>query len=196
MSHKYNPNTDTQCHFQKSSPSTLYSLMKHWICKSGFGFTNTSGLKGQNMHSGNQKLLVSFMLTAPWRYFKALCKEKNKCFSLMIEPQTASALTLYSMYCSALQCRNFMDCMWICEWALHGLLLWGSVRWHGLNPRSIHIKSVIDRDGATCRNSNWLQTHKDLGLIMVKQESSDKHTDTQTNGRYQTYYLPCFAVDN
>ncbi len=29
-----------------------------------------------------------------------------------------------------------------------------------------------------------------------KQESSDKQTDKQTNGRYQTYYLPCFAVDN
>ncbi len=25
---------------------------------------------------------------------------------------------------------------------------------------------------------------------------TDKHTDKQTNGRYQTPYLPCFAVDN
>ena len=49
-------------------------------------------------------------------------------------------------------------------------------------------------------------THKDLGLIMVnvygfvfKYESSDKHTHihtyTHTHGRYQTHYLPCFAVD-
>jgi len=25
---------------------------------------------------------------------------------------------------------------------------------------------------------------------------TDKRTDTHTHGRYQTYYLPCYAVDN
>ncbi len=57
--------------------------------------------------------------------------------------------------------------------------------------------------------TDYKHTCKDLGLIMVnvygfvfhassmlKQENSDIHPHTQTNGRYQTYYLPCFAVDN
>ncbi len=29
-----------------------------------------------------------------------------------------------------------------------------------------------------------------------KQESAHNQTNTRTDGRYQTYYLPCFAVDN
>ena len=59
------------------------------------------------------------------------------------------------------------------------------------------IKSVIDRDGATCRNNN----HFERPTILYapwdehKQESSDRQTDRQTNGRYQTYNFPCFAVD-
>ncbi len=48
------------------------------------------------------------------------------------------------------------------------------------------IKSVINRDGATCRNNN----HFERPSILNRQ------TDRQTNGRYQTHYLPCFAVDN
>ncbi len=41
-------------------------------------------------------------------------------------------------------------------------------------------------------------THKDLGLIMVNVYGlvlTDRRMDRQTDGRYQTYYLPCFAVD-
>ena len=64
------------------------------------------------------------------------------------------------------------------------------------------IKSVIDRDGATCRNSNWLQTHthKHLGLIMVNVHGfvralTEERTDRWTDGRYQTYYLPCFVFN-
>ena len=30
----------------------------------------------------------------------------------------------------------------------------------------------------------------------AQQVSTDKQTDRRTDGRYQTYYLPCFAVDN
>ncbi len=33
-------------------------------------------------------------------------------------------------------------------------------------------------------------------VTRFKQESTDKRTNKQTNGRYQMYYLPCFAVDN
>ena len=42
-------------------------------------------------------------------------------------------------------------------------------------------------------------THKDLGLITVNVYGfvyTNTQTNTQTHGRYQTYYLPCFAVDN
>ena len=47
------------------------------------------------------------------------------------------------------------------------------------------IKSVIDRDGATCRNSNRLDTPLDEHSIMFLRDGPN----------YQTYYLPCFAVD-
>ena len=33
-------------------------------------------------------------------------------------------------------------------------------------------------------------------LITDRRAHTDKHTNGRTDGRYQTYYLPCFAVDN
>ncbi len=50
----------------------------------------------------------------------------------------------------------------------------------------INIKSVIDRDGATCRNNNHFERPN---------TQTDRQTDKQTNGRYQTHYLPCLAAD-
>ncbi len=51
--------------------------------------------------------------------------------------------------------------------------------------------------------TDYRHTHKCLGLIiiMVCMDLCFKHANTQTanmqtNGRYQMYYLPCFAVDN
>ena len=42
--------------------------------------------------------------------------------------------------------------------------------------------------------TDYKHTHKDLGLMMVKHPNGQ--TDRQTDRRYQTYYLLCFAVDN
>ena len=53
------------------------------------------------------------------------------------------------------------------------------------------IKSVIDRNGATCRNNNhlfWTPNHFEWSLRWTLY---DRHMD----GRYQTCYLPFFAVD-
>ena len=40
--------------------------------------------------------------------------------------------------------------------------------------------------------TDYRHTHKHLGLITGELGQTDK----QTHGRYQTYYLPCSAVDN
>jgi len=35
-----------------------------------------------------------------------------------------------------------------------------------------------------------------IKVKQFKQESAHRQTDGHTHGRYQTYYLPCYAVDN
>ena len=85
------------------------------------------------------------------------------------------------------------------------LKLWGPGS--GEASVTINIKSVIDRDGATCRNNNHfdrptiLNAPWDEHSMMFLTSISNKQAVWQTNGRtdgrmYQTYYLPCFAVDN
>ena len=51
------------------------------------------------------------------------------------------------------------------------------------NPRQAKVKVVphAKNQGQRSNGSNW-------------RAPTDKRTDT--HGRYQTYYLPCYAVDN
>ena len=72
------------------------------------------------------------------------------------------------------------------------------------------IKSVIKRDGATCRNNKHFERptfNPKLAKVKVnphaknqgqRSNSSGKRapTDKRTDGRYQAYYLPCFMVNN
>ncbi len=87
----------------------------------------------------------------------------------------------------------------------------------------LKIKRVIDRKRPTCRNNNrshrqpfwmpleintlwyhsfwectWLVFHSTFCCTWKTKYRyrTDGRTDGQTDGRYQTYNLPCFAVDN
>ncbi len=65
---------------------------------------------------------------------------------------------------------------------------WAKLQSVGQNTEK--IKSMIDRGGATCWNNNHFE-HP----IVLNAPWDDGRTDGWTDGRYQTYYLPCFAVD-
>ena len=65
------------------------------------------------------------------------------------------------------------------------------------------IKSVINRDGATCQNNNYFECPTILNapwdehsmMVFKSVAITDRHMGGRADGRYQTYYLPCFAVD-
>ncbi len=70
------------------------------------------------------------------------------------------------------------------------------------NLRYILIKSVIDCNGATTTILNaqpfWmlLEINTLWSFLASADGRTDRQTYRRTDRRYQTYYLPCFTVDN
>ena len=98
---------------------------------------------------------------------------------------------------------------WVLRWPLN---VWQTpARLNHIICSVLTIKSMIDRDGATCRNNNHFERPAILNapwdehstmfsksvaeLCSYRRARTNTQTRRQTNGRYQTYYFPCFAVD-
>ncbi len=141
---------------------------------------------------------MSFM----WNWLDSKSNEKLHCIdfpgkqnlvgtcSSNLVPNLSTLLTDSGTYCTECALMAIRDRSEFMTWGEVEVLLYYIIIILKLKVWSTAMAQHVETTTILNAQPFWTR------LEMHSKESLDKQTNTQTNGRYQTYYLPCFAVDN